>query len=153
MASFIISLFSTLPVLVLRKMFEKSKPLEVKSTKHILLDDDAKVTNGGDAPSDSPESPVEEAHDFATMTTVRAPTQWVEWDMKAWMEETDDVTLSIFNQQIQRLYDQDNQQHRIRAVADIRRLLFDKMFPLSHGFKGVGWIVLIIWSLATCITA
>eukprot|EP01083_Nonionella_stella_P127456 386055_1 len=152
-ASFIISLCSTMPVKLIRHFFQKSKPIEVKSTKHILLDDDANVADGGHVPSNSPESPAEEGQDLLAMTTVRAPKEWMQWDMKAWMKEQDDVTIHIFNEQIQTLYDQDNQHHRIHAISDIRSVLFDKMFPLSHGFKRVGWIVLIIWSLGACITA
>ena len=35
-ASFCVSLFSTLPTLIIKKIFEKSKPREVKSEKHDL---------------------------------------------------------------------------------------------------------------------
>eukprot|EP01083_Nonionella_stella_P064340 167594_1 len=153
-----------MPVKLIRVFFQKSKPIEVKSTRHTILlhDDDAKMADledhvpDGTVPPDSPASPTE-GEDFTamtrTMTTVRAPKEWTQWDMKAWMTETDDVTLSMFNEQIENLYDQENRQHKIHAISDIRSVLFDKMFPLAHGFKRVGWIVLIIWSLAACIAA
>eukprot|EP01083_Nonionella_stella_P183457 663081_1 len=146
-----------MPVKLIRYFFQKSKPIEVKSTKHILLDDDddkvADLEDGAHTvPADSPASPTE-GEDITRMTTVRAPKEWMQWDMKTWMTENDDVTISIFNEQVQKLYDQENQQHRIWAISDIRSVLFDTMFPLAHGFKRVGWVVLIIWSLAACITA
>eukprot|EP01083_Nonionella_stella_P127003 384661_1 len=145
LASFIISLSSSLPVLMVRKyFFQKSKPIEIKSTKHILLGDDANsLTRDGE----------EEEKEITAMTAVRASKAWKDWDMKAWMAETDDLTISIFNEQIEKLYDQDIYEHKIQAISDIRKALFDTMFPLPHAFKRVGWIVLIIWSLAACITA
>eukprot|EP01083_Nonionella_stella_P081611 224887_1 len=147
-----------MPVKLIRHFFQKSKPIEVKSTKHILLadDHDAKVADLEDnvsPDSPTPVSPTEEGDVITTMATIRAPKEWKQWDMKAWMTDTDDVTIRMFNEQIEKLYDQKNQQHKIHAISDIRSVLFDKMFPLAHGFKRVGWIVLIIWSLAACITA
>eukprot|EP01083_Nonionella_stella_P251794 868353_1 len=143
-ASFIISLFSTLPVFMVRKVFEKSKPIQVISTKHILLDDDVKSpTRDGE----------EEEEEMAAITAVRASKAWKDWDMKAWMDETDDLTICVFNEQIEKLYDQDIYEQKIRATSDIRKVLFDTMFPLPHTFKKVGWIVLVIWSLGACITA
>eukprot|EP01083_Nonionella_stella_P127458 386058_1 len=152
-ASFIISLCSTLPVKIVRQLFQKSKPIEVKSTKHIVPDDD----DDDDAPRPDPDPDYIDDDAGAgltrTMTTARASEAWKQWDMKAWMKETNDVTISIFNAQIKTLYDEQKLEHKIRAAADIRSVLFDKMFPLSYGFKKVGWIVLIIWSLTACICA
>eukprot|EP01083_Nonionella_stella_P194834 718302_1 len=158
LASFIISLCGTLPVFIIRKFFEKSKPLEVKSTKHVLDDTGTgkKIADLDDYDSvdvDSPsEGSAEGQADITTMVSARASAAWNDWDMGEFMQRGD-LTIRDFNAQITKLYDQDNKEHKIRAISDIRKALFDKMFPLSHAFKTVGWIVLILWSLAACVTA
>eukprot|EP01083_Nonionella_stella_P172283 590697_1 len=157
LASFIISLCGTLPVLIIRKFFEKSKPLEVKSTKHVLEDTNGEVEdidNYAGVDAQSPATPGDEAGEgtLTTMVSARASVAWNDWDMGEFMQRSD-LTIRTFNAQITTLYDQENQEHKIRAISDIRKALFDKMFPLSHTFKTVGWIVLILWSLAACVTA
>eukprot|EP01083_Nonionella_stella_P308652 1089980_1 len=156
LASFIISLCGTAPVMIIRKLFEKSKPPEVKSTKHVLEDSQTKMADLDDYDSVNVDSPSEGSEEGAgaitTMVSARASAAWNDWDMAGFMQR-DDLTIAAFNDQIRKLYDQENQEHKIRAISDIRKALFDKMFPLNHAFKKVGWIVLIIWSLAACVTA
>eukprot|EP01083_Nonionella_stella_P145413 455623_1 len=152
LASFIISLCGTLPVLITKKFFQKSKPREVKSTKHILHEKSDKTTT-------SVAKDVDEGNDTGTAGTLgtgilsaRAPTALHDWDMGEFMER-DDLTIAVFNEHVGKLYDKENQEHKIKAISDIRKALFDQMFPLPHVFKKVGWIILIFWSLAACITA
>eukprot|EP01083_Nonionella_stella_P139497 425530_1 len=121
MASFIISLCGTLPVLVIRKLFEKSKPIEVKSTKHVLeegnndkvadLDDYAGVDVESPA---TPEDAIEEGQ-LTTMVSARASAAWNDWDMGQFMQKGD-LTIREFNAQITKLYDQENKEHKIRAI-------------------------------------
>eukprot|EP01083_Nonionella_stella_P124452 375771_1 len=86
LASFIISLCGTLPVLVIRKLFEKSKPLEVRSTKHVLEegknDKVADLDDYAGVDVESPATPEDEAGEgtLTTMVSARASAAWNDWD-------------------------------------------------------------------------
>eukprot|EP01084_Bolivina_argentea_P042293 78005_1 len=85
LASFIISLCGTLPVLIIRKFFEKSKPLEVKSTKHILQGNTANMAELEDSyvevDVDSPKTPDDQEAEgnLTTMVSARASAAWNDW--------------------------------------------------------------------------
>eukprot|EP01083_Nonionella_stella_P146148 459255_1 len=139
-ASFIISLYGTLPVFIVKKVFQKAKSIEVKSTKHTLFEDG----------TIAPMTPTD--HEAENLTASAITHVNLDWDMAEFMDQ-DNLTIAAFNDQIEKLYDQQNQQQKTKVISEIRKALFDKMFPLPHAFKKVGWIVLIVWSLAACATA
>eukprot|EP01083_Nonionella_stella_P289770 986074_1 len=142
-ASFVISLFGTAPTFIVKKMFEKAKPLEIRSTKHEHVADRSDETQISDTTDTNEGGRTTPVPSRASQT----------WDMKAFMAERGEVTISVFDAQIKKFYDQDNERHKIQAVSDIRKLLFDEMFPLPRAFKTIAWILLIIWSFLACATA
>eukprot|EP01084_Bolivina_argentea_P164123 285381_1 len=152
-ASFTISLCGTLPVLVVRKLFQKSKPEQVKSTRHSHLElekpktirDELQVID-----DEEKESSNEEGVDD-TNTTVNG--NEMAMDIRSFMAENGEITVADFNKHLEKIYDKENEQQKIRAVSDIRMILFDSLFPLPHYCKRIAWILLILLSIGACITA
>eukprot|EP01083_Nonionella_stella_P011536 32733_1 len=129
-ASFVISLGGSLPVAIMRVIFRKSKPHEVKSSKHVLYDHDIELEDQG------------------LITASNGSTH-----LKALIKEQKDLTLSDFDDELNKLYGEENKQDKIRAISAIRKALFEIMFPLPNKCKTIAWIIVMIWSFATCIGA
>eukprot|EP01083_Nonionella_stella_P189973 703756_1 len=112
----------------MRVIFQKSKPNEVKSSKHIFYDHDIELEDHGLIASNG-------TH------------------LAGLIKNQKDLTLSDFDDELNKLYGKENQQDKIRAISAIRKALFDIMFPLPNTCKKCAWITIMIWSLATCIGA
>jgi len=151
-ASFIISLCGTLPVLVTRKLFEKSKPTEIKSIKHDLREiertvqqahmDDSKQAEERDGDAANEETNVA----FDDFFGVQGLKEFV-------TTHRGTVTLQAFQQYVSRMFEANDESKKILTVSNIRRLIFDDLFPLPNKCKKVAWIALIVWSIAACVTA
>eukprot|EP01083_Nonionella_stella_P221627 791616_1 len=142
-ASFIISLGGTIPVTIVKMFFLKSKSLIVKSKKHSLDD----VEN----PVDSTEGPVDSTEG---QQAIAEAVSWRDFDMKGFVKAAQKgITMRDFSTKLGQYYNINNRKDKIRAMSQIRMILFNKMFPLPYKFKKIGWYVLVIWSMIACLVA
>ena len=76
------------------------------------------------------------------------------WDIsKVMTEKKGNVTIAVFRDEMSKIYDKDNHDHKVKAVSDIREYLFNSMFPLPSYCKKIAWFIAILWSIAAFITA
>ncbi len=141
-ASFFISLCATLPTLVVKKIFSKSKPIEEKSDKlqkHIRIqdkdedEDDSKEKENLKSEGDNPEQITTDNYDIAAITKAT-------------------TNMGDFSNAIQKLHGNKSNE-KVRIVNNIREILLNSMYPLSNKCKIVAWIILILWTLSACIIA
>eukprot|EP01083_Nonionella_stella_P152013 486665_1 len=143
-ASMIISLMGTIPVTIVKNFFLKSKPLTVESVKHHIEEEDEENSDAG---SDIEESKEEEESD--------GDKPWKDFDMKEFLTKVQKENWSIgrFDAHLGKYYDRNNNEHKIRAMSSIRKILLEQMYPWPHRFKKIGWIMLIVWTLAAVVIA
>eukprot|EP01084_Bolivina_argentea_P256747 432385_1 len=144
LASFTISLCSTLPVLITKKLFEKSKPIQVfhNRKKHSLVH-----TLDLDDILDENEFEEEEESNNLEQNNHLDVEEFV-----SQLTKKDDLTMGMISQEIEMLYG-NNEENKIAAISQIRKVLFASMFPLPYKCKNIAWIIIIIWSITACITA
>ena len=136
LASFIISLFSTVPVLIIRKIFEKSKPKEVISEKH-NLDELVRKSSSLSTHKDNNEDVIKEGGMEITSNQ--------EWNVRKIMSEGGgNVTTAMFSNEMNKIVDGEDINAKIIAVSELRKYLFKTMFSLPSYFKTLSWIFLII---------
>ena len=122
-ASLLISLCSTVPVIIVRKLFEKSKPnIDLTTRKERLLDEEDDVDELEDALLDT--------SSWATM-------------------KMDTLSQSIRRSTI----GGKNKDNKYVALTEIRKTIYNDIYPLPTKTKKVAWIILILWSVAAGITA
>jgi len=147
-ASFTISLFGTLPVLIVRKLFEKSRPTEQKSDRHNLQEIEQKTA--------ASLSPIARSASIASMSSSsngEGQASTTGTNVRAFMTERGNVTMAVFSEHVNKLYDEEDRDKKIQAISEIRRYLFESMFPLPTKCKVIAWIIVVLWSAAACITA
>ena len=175
-ASFCISLISTMPIFMIRRLFKKSRPKIQRTSRQTDPTADAlyqnAIANGGDIDADSPSSASAgnavyeiqsdsegiasqetETDDIATDLTSLGTTRSQRVELTNLYEDA--VQMNTFGKRVQQMYHEkeDQQDMKIRAVQDIRRVIFESMYPYPRWMKAVGWIILIIWCITTCIIA
>eukprot|EP01083_Nonionella_stella_P173732 600142_1 len=144
-ASMIISLMGTIPVTIVKNFFLKSKPLTVESVKHHIEEEDEENSDAG-SDIDHEESKEEESD---------GDKPWKDFDMKEFLTKVQKENWSIgrFDAHLGKYYDRNNNEHKIRAMSSIRKILLEQMYPWPHRFKKIGWIMLIVWTLAAVVIA
>ena len=120
-ASFVVSLIGTLPVLIVRKFFQKAKPIVVKSQYA-----NTPTTPGGSAG------------------------EYDKYDTEIHFNK--DVMIDAVSAELRKSYF-DSNAHKLKALATLRKNIFESIYPLPHVFKKIAWIILVIWSAIACIAA
>ena len=146
--SFITSLFATVPQFIIKKIFEKSKPIEIRSRKEAVdqmasllsgfaKEDLDKTQEDNYSSSDDEEGPADLRLLAVKTNADRYP------NMKEFNQATD-VLYNLTDKE-------EGESERLLRAKHIRRALFDGMFPLPHKFKKIAWIILIAWSIFAAI--
>ncbi len=74
--------------------------------------------------------------------------------MKSFMtEKRNTLNIGIVSGEIQKLYHEKEESYKIMVVSEVRKLIFEDMFPFPNIFKTIAWIIIILWSIGACITA
>merc|ERR1719295_1289157 len=91
------------------------------------------------------------------MGSLRSRSEWEEYGERVakLTTDVDKMSVAVLSHEVDKLSAADGQTEaqRVRAVAHIRRVLFESLYPLPHSFKKLAWAVLVLWALAACITA
>ena len=126
-ASFLISFSGTLPVVVIRKIFEKSRPREEPSKVDSIQ---RELETGGEDAIQRLDTAQHNIPDLAKQAT----------------------RMVTFSSKISDIH-QNNRQHKIDVIEEIRKTLLKEMHPLPHICKKVAWIIIILWSAAASFIA
>ena len=165
-ASFIISLCGTIPVFIIRKLFEKSKSVEVKSIKHDMDDILTRLTSNSirdQSPlspqslqlSTSPQSPQTPQTPSASpgMSPKYSLTPTTPRYTLAIRKMTKTISkIGIFNLAIKDIH-RNEDDSKIKVVSDVRKSLFNQTHPFPNKCKRYTWILLILWTIAAAIIA
>ena len=150
-ASFLISLFSTAPVLIVKQLYYNSKPkIEQSSTEEILVDDDSENEN---------EDEDDDALDGGTSTKRGA--QLAQLRMSTTLTDALSVvqknkmntTIRQVNIALRRAQKNKSRTEKIALAESVRHTLYDSMYPLPRWGKKVAWTILILWSFACALIA
>eukprot|EP01084_Bolivina_argentea_P085497 154520_1 len=130
-ASFCISLLSTFPVLFIKKLFQKSKPKEIKSTDSLIVTHRNSI-RGNDTEIDGKETDITKHK-----------------KSKVKMGTVGDIT-DVLNKQKSINY---KQTRIIQLTSDIREIIFNSMYPLPAKCKQISWYLLAFLSLIASVIA
>jgi len=150
LVSLIISLCGTLPVLIVRKTFEKSKPMTQKSERTELLQHTQRMTESG------LDSGLERGREGSTPMTTLSPAENAILDSFD-MKECSRHAMQLFTDEVMTAYATnkavDKKARRIAAASELRQMLLDEMYPLPHGCRTTAWVLLIGWSAISVLIA
>jgi len=135
LASFFISLVGTLPPFVIKQLFIKSKPPVEKSTMHNI---DEIVAQSQNRNENENENENETKQDDAEQI-----------DIQSMMTQRGDMTVAEFED----LFKVADRNRQIRSLDDIRQVLYDRLYPLPYWSRYIGWIIIVLWSIAAIVVA
>jgi len=186
--SFFSSLFGTLPPVITKLLFVKSKPTVQKSKKHDIDEiekrlgidhkkgvgqDDAKhedsdqedgnkleavtsvtVTDQKEEEDDDQEGEGEGPVSTKAGDTLTTPdVNWADGgyaSIRGFISEQGNFTLKAFTAHLSSVYADDDYDKKILAINEVRKALYDQLYPLPHFTRYIAWVLVILWS-ATCV--
>eukprot|EP01083_Nonionella_stella_P190836 706692_1 len=119
----IMAVTGTFPTILVKKMFQKSKPQMVKSTKENIMKHDL--------------TELQDTQRTSIITDTR--------DLKI-----GEVNNLLLHDSINQNH---NLTRIVKLASDIRLIIFNENYPLPSKCNTIAWILLVIWTLGACIVA
>eukprot|EP01084_Bolivina_argentea_P056972 104176_1 len=140
-ASFLISFISTIPTFIIKKLFMKSKPKTIESSKESVNFEIKRMPESLKIVQSSPSK--------ATMSIIN------EEIIKSESEMAYSPSPSALSSQSIGDVSQNNiaELNLIMLATAVRLIIFNNIYPLSSKYKKYAWIILSVWTLIFCIIA
>ena len=152
----LISIVSVIPVAVLQQLFQKSKPKVIVKKVNLVEDMELKrVASWNDDWDDQSildylrESNIDKKAKYEASKLNQRYSLSLDRIKSNCIHER----MSTLDIAVEELRKTNSSVHRLQLVNDVRKTLFNTLYPLPHYCKTVAWIIMIFWICVATITA